>query len=341
MITIRPLQASDSLDTLTALLHKAYASLGAQGWNFTAVDQPVELTRKRIGQGRCFVAVQGDQLVGTVLVRGPYRPESDSWSLNTPWYLRRDTAILSQYAVDPDCQGQGLGAQLMQTAEAYAQGQGFIHLALDTAQPAQHLRRRYEASGYQPVAQVHWDGKTYASILMVKPLPHGPLKASLLTLAHYNAWATERLMKALAAVSDEDYRRDVGLFFKGIHGTLNHLRVGEQLLWWPRFALGESNQIALDREIETDRARLAADLLQGTEAWTPTVAGFSDERLAGTLDYRSSQGVPTSLPFLGALQHVFNHSTHHRGQISAALTARGYACPTLDLIAMLVEQQGA
>jgi uncharacterized damage-inducible protein DinB len=51
----------------------------------------------------------------------------------------------------------------------------------------------------------------------------------LSTLASYNTWATKRLLKACEPLTDEQYRRDVGLFFKSIHGTLNHLLVGEQM----------------------------------------------------------------------------------------------------------------
>ncbi|MCX2861536.1 GNAT family N-acetyltransferase [Paucibacter sp. PLA-PC-4] len=169
-ITIRPLAAGDSIERLTALLHKAYAALGAQGWNFTAVDQSVELTAKRVAGGGCLVAEAGGQLVGTVNMRGPYRPERDAWSLATPWYLREDTAILSQFAVDPDLQGRGLGERLMDAAEAWAVERGFAHVALDTAKPAQHLQRRYAKRGYAQVGEVQWDGKTYASVLMVKTL---------------------------------------------------------------------------------------------------------------------------------------------------------------------------
>lgn len=167
---IRVLSAQDSLSELTSLLHAAYASLGAQGWNFTAVDQPVELTAKRVSSGNCIVAEQAGRLVGTVMVRPCYRPERDAWALNTPWYLRADTAILSQFAVHPDCQGQGLGERLMDAAESWALAQGFAHIALDTAKPAVHLQARYAKRGYRPVDEVQWDGKTYSSILMVKAL---------------------------------------------------------------------------------------------------------------------------------------------------------------------------
>ncbi|MCV2356989.1 GNAT family N-acetyltransferase [Paucibacter sp. B2R-40] len=169
-ISIRALAPSDCLSELTALLHKAYASLGAQGWNFTGVDQSVEVTAKRVMAGHCLVALHGETMVGTVMVRGPYRPGVDAWYLDTPWYTRADTAILSQFAVDPQCQGQGLGARLMQAAEAWAGAQGMAHVALDTARPAEHLQRRYAGSGYVPMCEIQWEGKNYASVLMVKTL---------------------------------------------------------------------------------------------------------------------------------------------------------------------------
>ena len=169
-ITIRPLQAEDCLQALTALLHRAYASLAAQGWNFTAVDQSVELTRKRVASGECLVAERGGALVGTVTVRGPYRPEVDAWCLETPIYQSADTAILSQFAVDPAVQGQGLGERLMDAAEAWALAQGYARMALDTAKPAEHLQRRYLQRGYAHAGEVQWEGKTYSSVLMVKQL---------------------------------------------------------------------------------------------------------------------------------------------------------------------------
>lgn len=58
----------------------------------------------------------------------------------------------------------------MDTAEAWAREQGFERIALDTAEPAEALRRRYERRGYAAVGGVRWQGKTYASVLMTKPL---------------------------------------------------------------------------------------------------------------------------------------------------------------------------
>ncbi len=164
------------------------------------------------------------------------------------------------------------------------------------------------------------------------------LRQQLLVLAHYNAWASARLLAALDQIDDTDYRRELGLFFGSIHGTLNHLLVGEHGLWYPRFVRGESPRLALNAEIETDRARVRERLLEGAARWAPFIAQLSPERLAGRIDYSSSSGVPLSLPFAPTLIHVFNHGTHHRGQITAALTALGQTAPELDLVYMLVEQ---
>ena len=170
-ITIRALQASDSLETLTALLHASYASLAAQGWNFTAVDQSVEVTRQRLSEAQGFVAELGGRLVGTVAVRGP-KPPGETYIADPPpaLYTTPGTAILSQLAVHPDCRGLGLGEQLIDAAPAWARAQGYAQLALDTAEPAAALRRRYERRGYATVGRVQWQGKTYASVLMSKPL---------------------------------------------------------------------------------------------------------------------------------------------------------------------------
>ncbi len=169
-------------------------------------------------------------------------------------------------------------------------------------------------------------------MLAMNPVQHFQL------LARYNAWATHRLLESVEKLSDEDYRRrDVGLFFKSIHGTLNHLLVGEHMLWYPRFARGESPKLALDDEIEPVRERLAQALRGGSGNWKPLIESWSAERFDGKLTYTTTKGQALSLPFAATLNHVFNHGTHHRGQITVALTMLGQPCPVLDLVYMLVE----
>jgi uncharacterized damage-inducible protein DinB len=162
--------------------------------------------------------------------------------------------------------------------------------------------------------------------------PPSPFHRHFAAQARYHVWATSRLLDAVAKVPDAGYRKDCGLFFKSIHGTLNHLLVGEHLLWYPRFAKGASPLLGLDTEIEPDRERLGQALKGGSANWEPLIASWPAERFDGRLDYRTMKGVPQSLPFAATLGHVFNHATHHRGQITAALTALGQPGPELDWV---------
>lgn len=167
---VRPLAPSDSLETLTALLHRAYARLAAMGLNFTAVDQSVETTRQRFASGQGFVLDDAGALVGCVVVAGPFDPERQPGVLRSPWYLRCDVAHLHQLAVDPARQGERLGDHLIAACETWAREQGYRAIALDTAEPAHHLRARYARLGYTEVDCVQWDGKRYRSLILVKPL---------------------------------------------------------------------------------------------------------------------------------------------------------------------------
>lgn len=169
LATIRPLAADDSIEALTALLHAAYASLAAQGWNFTAVDQSVQTTRERVAAGQAFVAERAGRLVGTVTVTPPKPADGRYLSDPVPaLYTRPDTAILAQLAVHPEARGEGLAERLMDAAEAWARARGYAQVALDTAQPAAALRARYLRRGYVEQGAVQWAGKTYASVLMSK-----------------------------------------------------------------------------------------------------------------------------------------------------------------------------
>ena len=159
------------------------------------------------------------------------------------------------------------------------------------------------------------------------------------TLARYNVWATERLLNAVAGMTEQDYRSDVGLFFQSVHGTLNHLVVGEHLLWFRRFSEGVSPQVALNAQVHGDRTAVTQALQEGAWRWVELIGDWPQERWSGELNYTTMRGTPASLPFAATLAHVFNHATHHRGQITAALTHLGYDCPELDMVYFLQEEQ--
>jgi GNAT superfamily N-acetyltransferase len=158
------------MQVLTAMLHRAYAPLGAQGLNYTAVDQTVEVTRKRCAAGACFVAVDGERIVRTVTVGGPHHAARNARAMPTLWYARADAARLHQLGVEPALQGMGLGRRLIEHCADWVHAHGYHYLALDTALPATHLRRYYAKLGFVDADDMHWRGKRYHSAVMVRPL---------------------------------------------------------------------------------------------------------------------------------------------------------------------------
>lgn len=164
MLAIRPLSLDDSLEGLTHLLHRAYARLGAMGLNYTAVDQTVEVTRKRIHGGQCYVAHWDGQLAGTIVVQPTYA------SNECAYFTRAGVAAAHQFGVEPQFQSLGIGRALLGQCEAWAAERDFSELAMDTAEQATHLIALYGRLGYRPVGHVQWRGKVYRSVVLSKRL---------------------------------------------------------------------------------------------------------------------------------------------------------------------------
>lgn len=161
---------------------------------------------------------------------------------------------------------------------------------------------------------------------------------NILLMAKYNVWATHRLVASLDVVSDEHFYQDVALYFKSIFGTLNHMLLGEHYLWYSRFAGHDSPKVALDHIVHEHRKDLLNALESKSKNWIHFINQLDVALLQGDLSYQRVSGQSITLPYAATLIHVFNHSTHHRGQITAAMTALGYICPELDLVYMLIEQ---
>ncbi|HEY7608245.1 MAG TPA: DinB family protein [Alphaproteobacteria bacterium] len=154
------------------------------------------------------------------------------------------------------------------------------------------------------------------------------------TMARYNRWMNDALYAAAARLADAERKRDLGAFFKSLHGTLNHILVGDRL-WMGRFT-GEIVRFpSLAHEIAADFAELGRERAKTDAAIDAYAAALTPERLAKPLVYRTFLDPrDVSFPLGFALMHFFNHQTHHRGQATTLLMQLGVDPGITDLIAL-------
>ncbi len=167
----------------------------------------------------------------------------------------------------------------------------------------------------------------------------------LRTLARYNRWMNDKLYERAATLSDEVRKRDSGAFFKSIHGTLNHLLLADRV-WLARFTgvavakgnLGPGEIRSLDQELYEDFGELRAARTRTDEELEHWISGVTYERLTQPLAYHR-RGRQEAQPLWWSVVHLFNHQTHHRGQVTTLLMQYGCDPGVTDLLAMLREEQ--
>ncbi len=156
-------------------------------------------------------------------------------------------------------------------------------------------------------------------------------------MARFNAWVNQRVYGCVAGLSDADYRKDRKAYFGSIHNTLNHLLVVDRT-WTCRIKGIDHGIESLDQILHDDFAPLRAAREAEDAALIELVDGLSDQELRS----------PVTYSFLGGggghsnrrdhiLITLFNHQTHHRGQIHAMLTQQDIDPPPLDVIYFLAE----
>jgi uncharacterized damage-inducible protein DinB len=158
------------------------------------------------------------------------------------------------------------------------------------------------------------------------------MKSRYTMFAGYNAWANDRVYEAAAQLSDADYRADRGAFFKSMHGTLNHMVVADRI-WMFRFTGTGEPPTQLNAILYGDFAALREARRAEDERIARYIEALREADLAGTIRYRTITNPATIEQELSpALDHFFNHQTHHRGQAHGLLTAITGDAPSLDLI---------
>jgi uncharacterized damage-inducible protein DinB len=152
--------------------------------------------------------------------------------------------------------------------------------------------------------------------------------------ASYNRWQNQSVYAAAAKLPDDIRKRNMGAFFKSIHATLNHLMVADRL-WLDRFERMPSVGItSLDQELYANFEELSKQRINTDNRLDRFVASLASEHIASEITYRRLSGdkaeVTSRLDF--CLMHYFNHSTHHRGQVTTLLMQCGVDPGVTDLM---------
>jgi uncharacterized damage-inducible protein DinB len=163
--------------------------------------------------------------------------------------------------------------------------------------------------------------------------------AYLRTMAEYNAEMNRRLYAAAGRLSDGERRAPRGAFWGSIHGTLNHLLWGDQQ-WMSRFddwpkptiSIKQSNQVFDDFAALADE-RVRADAAISRWAGKVDDAWLDEDMVWFSCAANREVRAPKRL--LAA--HMFNHQTHHRGQVHAMLTTAGQQTGDTDLFLLVPE----
>ncbi len=155
-------------------------------------------------------------------------------------------------------------------------------------------------------------------------------------MARYNRWQNDNLYTVADGLSDGERRRDRGAFFGSIHGTLNHLLWADRM-WMSRFSdwprpgcgIGESPTLVPDwSELKRERRAADARLIEWADGLDP------DWIKADLTWFSGATGSNLTKPRWQLVMHLFNHQSHHRGQVHVMLTQAGGKPRETDLFIM-------
>ena len=154
-------------------------------------------------------------------------------------------------------------------------------------------------------------------------------------MARYNAWANQRLYQACAQLAEDAYRKQRPAFFGSIHGTLNHLLIGDRI-WLARIEGQGSPQVRLDDQPCASLAALREARDVEDARMIDLVDGYAEDDLGKPVRYRLiTRAEDAETPLHVCWLHLLNHQTHHRGQVHDQLSQTDVAPPPLDLILYL------
>lgn len=162
--------------------------------------------------------------------------------------------------------------------------------------------------------------------------------AEVKALYAYNSWANRRIIGVAQKLTAQQFLAPVPSSFSSVRDTLAHI-YGAELIWFGRFQGGTPPM---------PQAESFPDLKTLAEAWggleqrlEAFVAGLTQSALDTEMEYKTFTMGTVRDPLLHAMQHLVNHSTYHRGQVTTLLRQHGLEGISTDLIRFYREQAKA
>jgi uncharacterized damage-inducible protein DinB len=136
-------------------------------------------------------------------------------------------------------------------------------------------------------------------------------------LLDYNYWARDRMLEALDALTTEQFTRALGGSFRSIRDTAAHMLAAE-VVWYRRW-IGESPRSLLDPSAFPDAASLRRAWAEHEAKMRAFLSAMDEPAIARVYEYTLVSGAAGASPFWQMLQHLVNHGTYHRGQVTTLL----------------------
>jgi uncharacterized damage-inducible protein DinB len=154
----------------------------------------------------------------------------------------------------------------------------------------------------------------------------------LRTMLDYHYWARDRLLEAIERLTSEELNRDLGSSFRSIRETVVHTYAAEWA-WHSRWQ-GQSPTVLMTSEAFPDVASIRRAWTEHETKMRAFLEELGEAGIARVLEYKLLSQQPGSSPFWQMLQHVVNHASYHRGQVTTMLRQLGAQPPkSMDMIA--------
>jgi uncharacterized damage-inducible protein DinB len=162
-------------------------------------------------------------------------------------------------------------------------------------------------------------------------------RSDVQTLIDYNYWARDRLLDAVVPLSPEQFTRDMGSSFRSVRDTLAHMHAAEWI--WYRRWIGEAPAGLPPADRFPDLASVITAWREMEAQIREYFSPLDDRALERVIEYKSPAGVQSASMLWQMLQHVVNHQSYHRGQVTTMLRQMGAPPPkAMDLMAFYRER---